>query len=538
MTAGSIIDGCAGPGGWSEGLRLLGRTEVGIEWDGAACATARAVGHTRVQADVSALDPAEFVAEHCAGGPVEGVIFSPPCPTFSAAGKGAGRLLIDVIVRAMAELAAGTDTRQERRDEAFAILQPVAWQAETAHARKHNRDPDTAKADAQARRDAGMSLLTVEPLRYVLALRPMWVALEQVPDVLPLWSHMAQVFGALGYSCWTGVLEAERYGVPQTRERAVLMARRDGKHCHPPAPTHQRYLPGEPARHDITLEGEVLPWVSMAEALGWGMTARPVHTVSAGGTGSGGGVEVFGGSDVRGIVEREGSEPYERPVDEPSPTVTGAAPEWTGGEPPTHYDRRQQQGPRRADGTRDAVRPVPVDEPAPTITSSGIASGRDVWVHGRLATTVNGDPRISEPGRHDPTESGSQQKNAVRVTVQEAAVLQSFRPDYPWQGTRTKQFQQVGNAVPPLLARAILAELITNEAAGADVPAATRAQPTPARSSSGGGGDAGAGRAAEAGSQRGTGRVDNLSTPRKETPFSEDDQTLPLPASPEDRGRE
>ncbi len=46
-------------------------------------------------------------------------------------------------------------------------------------------------------------------------------------------------------------------------------------------------------------------------------------------------------------------------------------------------------------------------------------------------------------------------KNAVALSIREAARLQSFKDDFKFCGTKDQRYQQIGNAVPPLMARAV-----------------------------------------------------------------------------------
>lgn len=93
----------------------------------------------------------------------------------------------------------------------------------------------------------------------------------------------------------------------------------------------------------------------------------------------------------------------------------------------------------------------PIDRPAPVV--DGKVGG--AWTLHRPDTTLTGDARAFGP--HSGGGRGENQShNTVRITLAEALILQGFPPDYPVQGTKTARFTQVGNAIPPPLAAAII----------------------------------------------------------------------------------
>ncbi|MFE9432891.1 DNA cytosine methyltransferase [Streptomyces sp. NPDC006640] len=343
-----IVDLFSGPRGWSEGLRMLGLRDVGLEWDRAACLTAHAAGHATVQCDVAAYPTAPFKG-------IRGKISSPPCQPWSRAGNRAGLADQALVQQAVHDLAHGRDTRAEH------------------------------KAGCKDER----SILAAEPMRWLYDLRPEWVCMEQVPDVLPLWLQYALYLQGWGYSTWVGILNAADYGVPQTRKRAILIASRVRRVTAPDV-THAK----SPA---LDLFGGCLaPWTSMADALG----LPPGVTVNTRGDRP---------KDARGRAA--GGNEFS--ADGPSNALTGRARSWK--------LRSGQTWKLPAGGVAHYERAI--SEPSFTILGSAISCK---WV---------GD--------------GVEERN---LTLAESAILQSFRADYPFRGTRTAQFGQLGNAVPPLLA--------------------------------------------------------------------------------------
>ncbi|MFK0099295.1 DNA cytosine methyltransferase [Streptomyces sp. NPDC091040] len=270
------MDLFAGPGGLDIAASVMGVESIGVEWDDPTRATRDAAGlRTTTEKDVAALgpcDPEVRDANVLTGGP--------PCQSFSVAGNREGHKALEDVKRLAGCLVGARDRTSF----------DTVWKA--------------VKRETDSMSDARTGFV-LQPLRWIM--EAMFkrgtpyeaVVLEQVPTVLPVWKHYAELLRGIGYAADAHVLQAEAFGVPQTRRRAVLIAQWDpeytGRKVYFPEATHQRYRKVAEQRGDALFPPPEPPqkstnsgkesWVSVGAALA---ATRPRDFVLVSNYGSGG----------------------------------------------------------------------------------------------------------------------------------------------------------------------------------------------------------------------------------------------------------
>jgi DNA (cytosine-5)-methyltransferase 1 len=365
--------------------------------------------------------------------------------------------------------------------------------------REIDEHPEAFKHDPRAR-------LYMEYLRYVAAFQPLAILMENVPDVLNhggknIAEETCEVLEAKGYVARYTLLNAAFYGVPQMRERMFLIGYRRELECEVtfPEPTHWVDLPpGYEGSRSVALKlmnGEGL----FADAFDYVAPPKARPDLPAAVTAE----EAVGDLppiDARALLKsgelRRGARRFDQPVP---------------------YDRR-----RKVSGYARLMRTWPGFEARETLTDHVIRYlPRDYELFARLNA---GDQypeawqhandmlaeRIAELRRRG-TEirEGSAEYNLLRasivppydagkfpnkwrkmwrdqpartlmahlgkdsyshihydsdqartISVREAARLQSFPDGFLFCGTMNPAFRQIGNSVPPLMAKAIAVQMM------------------------------------------------------------------------------
>ncbi len=289
-----------------------------------------------------------------------------------------------------------------------------------------------------------------EYLRIVDGLRPQWIVMENVTGIYSIGGGAAvraikEELMALGYDVQEQVLKAEDFGIPQERRRVVFIGNRIGAPISHPQPSHGTGLQ---------------PFTSIKDAIG--------------------DLPKLANGEDRGPVKYASAPKceFQRLVRGNATTVTNHAAPLLGAK---NVERLAHIPPG------GSWRDIPFDLLPPGMKRAKRSDhtkryGRMTW--GGLSCTV-----LTKCDIHWGAYIHPEQDRAI--SVREAARLQSFPDWFEFSGSKTEQYVQVGNAVPPLLGKAIgehLMSLIKQAAGTSDnakparkVASSTRAKSEPSQ---------------------------------------------------------
>lgn len=354
--------------------------------------------------------------------------------------------------------------------------------------------PEAFRHDARAQ-------LYIEYLSYVEACAPVAVVMENVPDILNHGGHniaeeIAEVLESKGYVCRYSLLNAAYYGVPQMRERMILIAirREIADDVHMPAPTHWIELPpGYSGTRAVALKllggqaslfgghrycdapvacRELPSAVTAQEALG---DLPPILARQ----------QLEAGTLRRGRRAFDVAVPYVAPADLGAYAQTMRS--WSGYEGgPALYDHVIRYLPRdyqlfaglqsgdqypEAHRYAESLFKVRVDEARQA--GQTLEEGSEAWDRLKASIVPPYDAgkfpnkwrkmEADRPARTLMAHLGKDSYSHIHydsdqarpISVREAARLQSFPDGFVFKGTMNPAFRQIGNAVPPLFAKQI-----------------------------------------------------------------------------------
>lgn len=266
-------------------------------------------------------------------------------------------------------------------------------------------------------------------------LQPRWLVLENVVGLLThaggsVFQDVLRGLNEIGYVAEWRVLNAANFGLPQNRERLVIVGNRERARFDWPQPTHFTEHRSMAGKHAYKIEqmplfhGTLTPAVTVTEAI------HDLPPVKAGGA----------ASDYMGDVQLTD---YERSMREGSTKLTLH-------EATTHTERMLAI--IRKSGTNRSALPA-------GMTSSGFSTSYSRLDADRpsVTLTVNFVHPASNKCIHPHQDRA--------LTLREGARLQGFPDRFEFYGNRAHLAKQIGNAVPPVLGRVIgaaLAEAMEN----------------------------------------------------------------------------